>query len=725
MINKRTLTIMIMTGIFCISSFAQYKLDKSFNSNGLFTGNPFNGGSSQALTSEIERLPDGSYLVVGSAAGFIPNGFTMVIQKFSANGVPDLSFGGGDSHWAFPLNSLPSEGHGIVLLPDGKILIAGATTISVPGTTGVPRETLVRLNANGTIDTTFDEDGYVIQPHQTNPLFDVGTVAYDVELLSTGEIVTAGQYRGRQSDPIPCADGFNPRCSTIAKYTTGGDEIFRGFYDIGADNMMNPLNEALVDIEIDSNDNIVGAISNGSAENDFSVVRFSSIGVVDPSFGVSGVSRTSNHFGQTSLIARNVEIQTDGKIVLTGQSNGLITARFNTDGQLDSTYGTNGKTPAISTTSSRAIHGDTTVITEDGRILSNGARNELVRLNSDGSPDTTFGIDGVLKIEVPGENPTTGHTADLIIEPNGDIAFTSQTSLLGVGEGPVDQWHVGRLRPAPARFDFDGDNKADISVFRPSAGEWWYLRSSDDQDSAFAFGSPTDVPVPADFTGDGIADFSFWRQATGEWFVLRSDNTGFFSFPFGASGDIPAPGDFDGDGTDDAAVFRPSSGTWFILNSSDGQTQFVPFGAPTDKPLVGDYDGDGTDDVAIYKPDVAQFWQLRSTEGQRAFAFGAPSDIAMTADFSGDGSDDMVQFRPSTGFWFVLRSEDSDFFGFPFGASGDIPAAADYDGDGTADATVFRPTDTTWYSQQSTNGAVFTPFGIAGDEPVPGVYNSQ
>ena len=72
-----------------------------------------------------------------------------------------------------------------------------------------------------------------------------------------------------------------------------------------------------------------------------------------------------------------------------------------------------------------------------------------------------------------------------------------------------------------------------------------------------------------------------------------------------------------------------------------------------------------------------------------------------------------------------LRSEDSNFFGFPFGANGDIPAAADYDGDGTADATVFRPSDTTWYSQQSSNGAVFTPFGIAGDEPVPGAYNSQ
>ena len=306
---------------------------------------------------------------------------------------------------------------------------------------------------------------------------------------------------------------------------------------------------------------------------------------------------------------------------------------------------------------------------------------------------------------------------DLSLIGMNKLGFDPNLNRLYYGRPLVNKVKYAQYQDQPTgntRFDFDGDQKADISVFRRNLGEWWYLRSVDGQDGAFAFGSTTDVPVPADFTGDGIADFSFWRPSSGEWFVLRSDNTGFFSFPFGADGDIPAPGDFDGDGTDDAAVFRPSSGTWFILNSSDGQTQFVPFGAPQDLPLVGDYDGDGTDDVAIYKPDLAEYWQLRSTEGQRAFAFGQPTDVALTADFTGDGTDDMIAWRPSTGFWFVLRSEDSDFFGFPFGANGDIPAAADYDGDGTADATVFRPSDTTWYSQQSTNGAVFTAFGVAG-----------
>ena len=77
-------------------------------------------------------------------------------------------------------------------------------------------------------------------------------------------------------------------------------------------------------------------------------------------------------------------------------------------------------------------------------------------------------------------------------------------------------------------FDFDGDSKTDISIFRPNVGEWWYLRSSDLDNRALQFGNSTDIPVPADFTGDGKTDIAFWRN--GEWFVLRSEDDSFFSF---------------------------------------------------------------------------------------------------------------------------------------------------------------------------------------------------
>ena len=400
--------------------------------------------------------------------------------------------------------------------------------------------------------------------------------------------------------------------------------------------------------------------------------------------------------------------------------------------------GTGGETPVV-TAVEPPLAGNPSFTVGLSNVVP-GAAAVLVIDSTDPGVGTSIPTSGSFaRVEVTTSDDGSGNgfsSASMAVPATSDVVdstffgrwyVTDASATNGFAVSPLFQFTVfGDVADSGnTRYDFTGDGKADVSVFRRSLGQWWFLRSEDNQDGAFAFGTSTDTPVPADFTGDGIADFTFFRPSSGEWFVLRSDNTGFFSFPFGATGDIPAPGDFDGDGTDDAAVFRPSTGTWFILRSSDGNTDFVPFGASVDRPLVGDYDGDGTDDVAIYKPDVAQFWQLRSTEGLRAFAFGANTDIALTADMSGDGTDDMVQFRPSTGFWNVLRSEDSNFYGFPFGATGDIPAAADFDGDGTADPTVFRESDTTWYSQQSTNGAVFTPFGIAGDEPLPGAYNSQ
>lgn len=297
--------------------------------------------------------------------------------------------------------------------------------------------------------------------------------------------------------------------------------------------------------------------------------------------------------------------------------------------------------------------------------------------------------------------------------------------------------NVPETQSGPVLFDFDGDGRSDVSVFRPdpsgfapnrgpegSTAQWWILNSSNLGTFAAAFGQPTDIPVPADYTGDGRTDIAFFRPSTNEWFVLRSEDQSFFSFAFGAAGDIPAPGDFDGDGIADPTVFRPSGGTWFTVQSTDQQTIIRGFGANGDQPTVADFDGDGIDDLAIFRPDVSQFWQLRSTAGVIAYQFGQPGDQTAVGDYTGDGAADVAFFRPSTGNWFVLRSEDSSFFAFPWGVTGDVPTPADYDGDGRTDPAVFRQSDLTWYLLQSTAGFQAVQFGATGDVPTPSVYSS-
>ncbi|CAN5262227.1 hypothetical protein BH10ACI1_BH10ACI1_23770 [soil metagenome] len=271
------------------------------------------------------------------------------------------------------------------------------------------------------------------------------------------------------------------------------------------------------------------------------------------------------------------------------------------------------------------------------------------------------------------------------------------------------------------RFDFDGDGIADISIFRPINGQWWYQQSFDNIIRATTFGTSSDKPVPADYDGDGKTDIAVYRPSTGEWFVLRSSNLSFYAVPFGLSTDKPAPADFDGDGFADISIFRASEGTWYI-NKSSGGTQITQWGAAGDIPETADYDGDGKSDFAIFRPSNGQWWLNRSTAGIIATTFGVGTDKPVPADYTGDGKTDVAVWRPSNGSWYVLRSEDSSFYAVPFGANGDVPVAADFDGDGKADTAIFRPDGANWFIQRSTAGILIQQFGTTGDTPTPASF---
>ncbi|MBP6214389.1 MAG: VCBS repeat-containing protein [Pyrinomonadaceae bacterium] len=274
-------------------------------------------------------------------------------------------------------------------------------------------------------------------------------------------------------------------------------------------------------------------------------------------------------------------------------------------------------------------------------------------------------------------------------------------------------------------FDFDGDSKTDLSIFRPGPGEWWYLRSTNGTNGATQFGSSSDTITPADFTGDGKTDVAFFRPSTGFWYVLRSEDSTFFAFPFGSNGDVAAPADYDGDGKADAAIYRPTALTWYISKSTGG-TDIVGFGAAGDKPIAADYDGDGKADIAVFRPNGANGaeWWIRRSGNLSVFAtqFGSSTDKAVAADYTGDGKADVAFWRPSTGQWYILRSEDFSFFAFPFGTATDVPVPGDYDGDGKTDAAVFRPSNSTWYANRSTAGILIQQFGQTGDLPVPNTF---
>lgn len=276
--------------------------------------------------------------------------------------------------------------------------------------------------------------------------------------------------------------------------------------------------------------------------------------------------------------------------------------------------------------------------------------------------------------------------------------------------------------PVRSRADFDGDGKTDLSVFRPSEGNW-YLNRSTEGFTALNLGLGTDTLVPGDWDGDGKADTAVFRPdatpGNPDYWILQSSTSTVVNKEWGTTGDTPQIGDYDGDGKADAVIFRPSTNTWYVSNSGGGSA-VVPFGAAGDIPAQADYNGDGKTDIAIFRPSTNQWWIANSGGSISVATFGAAGDKPVPADYDGDNKDDIAVFRPSTGQWWTLQSATGTVTVSSFGNSTDVAVPGDYDGDGKDDRAIYR--NGQWWLDRSTAGIVVGNFGLSTDTPIPTRY---
>jgi hypothetical protein len=351
---------------------------------------------------------------------------------------------------------------------------------------------------------------------------------------------------------------------------------------------------------------------------------------------------------------------------------------------------------------------------------------QLFIMNTDGSNQTFLTEDSINKPSYSPDGAKIIYSANQGLTNRSVRVFmpggSSQTLILN-GEQP--DWQPLQPATRQTQFDFDGDGKSDIAVFRPSNSFWYRLNSQNNSFFAVQFGQSGDKPAPPITTATAKPTSPFPRRRARLFLYSELCRQHFRFAQFGTTGDVPTVGDWDGDGAADLAVYRggntigSQSNFYYRPSGTPGVNYRTIVNGTGGRPLAADFDGDGRIDPALFLPSAV--WSiLRSSDNQYAeTSFGLQSDIPVPADYDGDGRANITVFRPSNGTWYTSQNPATNYGAIQFGANGDLPVPADYDGDGRADAAVFRPSSGAWYLNRSTAGFAGVAFGQAGDKPIP------
>ncbi|HKP54076.1 MAG TPA: S-layer homology domain-containing protein [Chloroflexia bacterium] len=302
---------------FCPSSFALVRygpdgsLDESFGEGGKVTTEMGYGGATGVALQADDKI-----VVVGTRVnGVCVHHCTanIALARYNPDGSLDDTFGDGGLVYTFYGNSPNSDsGDAVRVQPDGKILVAGHATVSIPGVAG--DFALLRYHPDGTLDESFGNGGKV----NTDFEADIDA-AYDLVLLPDGKIVLAGKASHRVCLPQYC------RAFTyfgLARYMSDGT-LDEEFGDAGKVMTDFPDFSGIMAITLQPDGKFVAAGYFGAPNlpSGFAIARYMADGSLDPDFGTAG--KLTTKFGSLGS-ANAVAIQSDGNIVVGGQGDSIV-----------------------------------------------------------------------------------------------------------------------------------------------------------------------------------------------------------------------------------------------------------------------------------------------------------------------------------------------------------------------------------------------------------------
>jgi len=355
-------------------------LDPSFGQEGKVTTRLGADPGVEDAVNDMVLQADGKIVVVGRS--WQPYSNDIAVVRYNADGSLDASFGKGGKIIE-DLSAGYDDAFALVVQADGKLVVGGLAT---------DRIALVRYNPDGSSDFSFYSRTMISRSKVG------GIVVHALALQGDGKIVAAGRSsynRGLNSEFALVR--YTPDGNLDPTFGSGGKVTTRIRTVDSADAVVLQPDGRIV----------VAGVSSGGRDLEFAVIRYTPDGSLDPTFGSGGKAVTAmgsrggagHLFGPQYIYGRvygGIALQSDGKVVGVGSTDeGVILLRYNSDGGLDPSFGTDGKAVIrIGTTGdvARAL-----TLQQDGKIVvAGGSRNEfaLVRYSPDGGLDPTFGTGG-------------------------------------------------------------------------------------------------------------------------------------------------------------------------------------------------------------------------------------------------------------------------------------------------------------------------------------------
>ncbi len=309
------------------------------------------------------------------------------------------------------LNNSDDYGFSVFIQSDDKILLGGATYNGL-----ITQSAIVRYLPNGNIDLGFGNNGFVITTIENN--YNINSIICQ----SDAKIIAVGM----------CSNNGNPpKTFTVIRYQSNGqiDSLF-GVNGIVQTNLGNnyDLSRKVV-LQTDGRILVMGESHAATGANyNFGLVRYNPDGSLDNAFGNQGIVVTE--LNSDPDFPKDILLQDDGKILVTGKSSSnSTTVRYNSNGSLDNTFGVSGIVKTIFGSSSAgeviAIQPDHKIIVA-GYVLTNiNNTNTVIRYNNNGSIDSTFGTNGIVITGNGYYNRTNG----IHLFPDGKILLASTAHL--------------------------------------------------------------------------------------------------------------------------------------------------------------------------------------------------------------------------------------------------------------------------------------------------------